>query len=272
MSQFNEKYKSDPRSSREIIQLYRSEIEDDDSSTSLATVHYRSSQEEFDLGLEYCQSEDRWDRATGADVLAQLDWEKKAFYKETVDVLLSLLSDENTEVLYCATVGLGHRHDARAIPDLLKLVDHESEDVRYGVVHGLSRYEDPGAIAALITLSKDSDEDIRNWAIFGLGSQIETDTPEIRQALFEALDEPHDEARGEALVGLAERGDERVVSALLEEWQLDSVGILSLEAAELIADPRLNETLIDLQKSLNLDDDARMEAQLERSLKACAQK
>ncbi|EDM28006.1 lyase containing HEAT-repeat [Lentisphaera araneosa HTCC2155] len=180
-----------------------------------------------------------------------------------------MLSDPDTEVLYCTAVALGHRRDPRAIPHLIKLAKHPCEDVRYGVVHGLLTYEDPIAISCLIDLSKDSDEDVRNWAIFGLGTQIETDTLEIRDALFDSLHDSNDEARGEALIGLAERGDRRVVEALLKEWDREFIGRLSIEAAEKIADPRLLGRLESFAETMDLDDDKTYQNQLNRAIKSC---
>ena len=104
---------------------------------------------------------------------------------------------------------------------------------------GLLGQEHTDAINTLINLAKDSDTDVRNWALFGLGSQIDINTPEIRNALFEGLDEVDDEACSEALIGLATRGDPRVVDAILKEWEGDSISQLSIEAAENIGDLRL---------------------------------
>ncbi len=70
---------------------------------------------------------------------------------------------------------------------------------------------------ALIELSADSDFDVRNWATFGLGTLIDLDTPEIREALRQRLDEEDDELRGEAFVGLAKRGDTACIAPLLRE-------------------------------------------------------
>jgi HEAT repeat protein len=111
--------------------------------------------------------------------------------------------------------------------------------VREGVVFGLLGHRDPQAISALILLSTDQDLDTRNWAMFGLGSQIDTDTPAIRDALASGLNDSDSEVRGEALVGLASRHDQRALEALPQELEKDDVGTLALEAAELLADPAL---------------------------------
>ncbi|MEH2147231.1 hypothetical protein [Nostoc sp.] len=135
---------------------------------------------------------------------------------------------------------------------VIRLKSHPSPSVRYGVVFGLLGYEDELAISTLIELSSDRDGDVRNWATFGLGSQIETDTTAIREALYqrfinENTDENY-EIYAEALVGLAKRKDSRILTRLIEELLSDYVGVLAVEAAEEFADSRLYPALMQLQQ------------------------
>ena len=120
--------------------------------------------------------------------------------------------------------------------------------------------------------SGDDDHDVRNWAVFGLGSQIDTDSPEIREALRQALTDPDHEVRGEGLVGLAKRGDSAIVPDLLHEWRDDDVSILSLEAAEECRDPRLHHRLKQFTEILTLDDDPFFARQLAAAIEACTPK
>jgi HEAT repeat protein len=72
------------------------------------------------------------------------------------------------------------------------------------------------------------------------------------------VDENH-EIRGEALVGLAKRRDERVLEPLIKELSSDSVGILAVEAAKEIGDARLSSVLRQL-KRWNIDKNLLAEA------------
>lgn len=272
MNRHDELYENDTTPSSDVARRYREVFFDDERDLSLALIHYRGGEEEFYLGQKYCASNDPGDRGTGAEILAQLGWGDRTFLKESVQILIPLLADTDYNVVYAAAVALGHRHDESAIPALLPLVDHPESLVRYGVVHGLSGHEDPRAIAALIMLAADDDRDVRNWAVFGLGTQIDADSPEIRGALRRALSDSDHEIRGEALVGLARRGDDAIVPELLNEWKDDEVSILSIEAAEETRDPRLYPRLSQFTEILTLDDDPFFAKQLGDAIAACKPK
>ncbi|MBN8458732.1 MAG: HEAT repeat domain-containing protein [Verrucomicrobia bacterium] len=265
----DERYKDDATPSREVAQKYREAIRDDERDVSLALLHYRGGDDEFLLGKEYSLSNDAGDRATGADILAQLGWGDQAFQDESVAILTELLDDPDSYVIYRAAVGLGHRGATSAIPSLLKHTEHPDSLVRFGVVFGLSGHEDDRAISALIRLTRDEDHDVRNWAVFGLGSQNDADSPEIREALRQALTDPDHEIRGEALVGLAKRRDSTIIPELLYEWRDNEVSILSIEAAEKTRDSRLYHRLKSFTEILTLDDDPRFAAQLADAIEAC---
>jgi HEAT repeat protein len=271
-TRYNEHHENDATPSREIAQRYRAAIHDEDRDVSLALLHYRGGEDEFRLGKEYCLSGDAGDRATGADILAQLGGRDQAFREESIEILTGLLDDPDSYVVYCAAVGLGHRAAESAIPDLLKHVDHPDPLVRDGVVFGLSGHEDDRAIDALIRLAGDVDHDVRNWAVFGLGSQIETDSPDIRETLRQALTDPDHEIRGEALVGLAKRGDASIVPELIHEWRDDDVSLLSLEAAEECRDPRLHHRLNQFTRLLTLENDPYFARRLAAAIEACRPK
>jgi len=68
-----------------------------------------------------------------------------------------------------------------------------------------------------VELSGDPAPRVRDWATFGLGSQIDRDDTQVRDALMARLEDPDEDTRVEALRGLAARGDERAIPPLLVE-------------------------------------------------------
>ena len=265
----DERFENDPTPSREVAQRYREAIYDEDREVTLALLHYRGGAEEFLIGKDYCTSGNAEDRATGADILAQLGWGDQTFHAESIEILTGLLGDIDDYVVCRAAVGLGQRSAKSAIPDLLKLMDHSDPQVRYGVVFGLTGHEDDRAIAGLIRLAGDDDRDVRDWAVFGLGTQIDCDSPEIREALRSALGDADHEIRGEALVGLAKRGDPGIVAELINEWKHDEISLLSIEAAGESRDPRLYHRLTRFLDILTTDDDPYFAKRLHEAIAAC---
>jgi len=270
---FNLKLENNTESSIAVVQSYRKVMMQDDVNESLALVHYRGGEEEFHIGASYLSSSDPIDRALGADVLAQLGWQDRTYLAESVDLLIPALQDEDEFVVYHVCCALGHRSDPKAIPHVLKLAQSKNENIRYGVVFALLGQDSQDAVEAMIALSKDSDLDVRNWAMFGLGSQIEADTPEIRDALLLGALDSDSEIRGEALVGLAQRKDKRAIDLLLNEWETHAdVSILSLEAAEVVASHRLYSKLVYLQKTFEFAGDTQFTSQLQSAIDSCKPK
>jgi len=269
MPRHNPQRERDPTPSRGIVAAYRATYGNEKADASLATVHYRGNREELEIGLEYTRSQDPKDRAVGADVLAQLGWSDRTFLDETFTELIRLLADEDPNVIASAAVGLGHRGDMRAVPHLVALADHADSQVRFGVAFGLLGHDSAAAIACLIRLTSDMDRKVRSWAVFGLGSQTDADTPELREALFNALDDDDLEVRGEALVGLACRSDPRTREALLAEWERDVISALSLEAAQELRDPALLQSLTEIHAQFGAEGDDYFKGKLQDALEAC---
>jgi HEAT repeat protein len=179
-------------------------------------------------------------------------------------LLETIESERHEDALEAIIIALGRTKDFRAIDQLLPFANHGSAVVRLAVAFGLLTVERPDPVEALIELSKDEDPDVRNWATFGLGSLIEIDSQSIRNSLLGRLQEADQEIRGEALVGLALRKDERVLALLLTELRSESVGILAVEAAAELANERLCASLRNLQTWWDVDKDL-----LASALEAC---
>ncbi|MES2467560.1 MAG: HEAT repeat domain-containing protein [Verrucomicrobiota bacterium] len=269
---YQEEYEAETTASGTIVEAYRLSLDSDDvySGISLAVVHYRGGQTEFDLGCYYAASQDALDRVTGADVLAQLGWGDDCFHDPSVEVLLRLVGDMDERVIVAAAYALGHRRSERGNPVVLPLIYHTNAEVRYAVVHALTGQEEGAALAGLIVLAGDADRDVRNWAAFGLGTISDMDTPGIREALARLLDEPDAEIRGEALIGLAKRHDPRAAPALLRELAGPFHGNWCLEAAELLSRPELLPLLLELRAKICPKDEAAFSADLDQAIAACS--
>jgi HEAT repeat protein len=260
----------DPRSTEELLEAHRLEREDEGSNWSaLWTIMRRGGRQEFEVGRRLSESAAPVDRVIGANLLAQLGAGSPVFQDEVVSILIRLLDDPDLDVVCSAALGLGHRNDPRAIEHLVALSQHPAGRVRYGVAFGLLAQDDPRAISALLQLSADDDLDTRNWAMFGLGTQIDTDTAAIREALANGLNDPDPEVRGEALVGLARRHDGRAMQALTRELEREDVVVLALEAAEILADRTLLSHLERLLASLPPDANSYFRDRLLEAIAAC---
>ncbi len=196
-------------------------------------------------------------------------------------VLLNMLQQEtDPHVLNSIGVAFGHLDDPRAIGPLTRLKNHPHEDVRFGVVLGLLGHEKQEAIQALIELSSDPDRDVRNWATFGIANHIEMETPEllalldtsaIREALLARATEDDPEIRGEALIGLAVRKDERVIDLLRRELEGEFFGIWAVEAAGILGDPAFFPVVKALWERLDPREKQKgwFERQFQETLEAC---
>jgi HEAT repeat protein len=226
--------------------------EDPTGRIAIGQLHRIASREVLDGALALCGDSDPINRQIGADVLAQLGHSRRGFepvfVEERVAGLLGLLAAESvgsgdSRVLNAACVAFGHLRDARAVPALLDLRLHEHEDVRRSVAFGLSSYDVPEAINGLIALSTDPVDDVRDWATFGLGQLIKSDTPAIRAALRARVKDSCLDVRNEAIEGLAERGDEAALPALIGELSCGNISSGLLDAATKLATLELCEAL-----------------------------
>ncbi len=223
-------YRNDPRSTDELLGLALTKEADRDDDAywkPIAALQHRLPQI-LERVQELSGSSEEKSRDTAATILGQ-GWVGTKFTSDRcAEILLQMLAKEpSPSVLASIIFALGHLHDSRAVEPLVILRTHPDAHVRYAVVSSLCGHDDSQAIGAMIACSSDPDRDVRNWATFGLGAQIETDTPAIREALIARLDEEDDEIRGEAIVGLARRGDFQVLAPLLKELNSHEPEVLS---------------------------------------------
>jgi HEAT repeat protein len=174
------------------------------------------------------------------------------YIPEVIPELLAMLDQSQpVEVLVAVIEALGHAWTESACLAVVPFADHPDEAVRLAAVRSM-----PGGVdtiagsttvaAVLIERFHDDDSEVRDWATFGVGSMLDIDSDEIRFALRGNLEDPEYDVQCEALVGLARRGDLSAVEPTIRMLTGESVGRLAVEAAGLLADPKLLPALNDL--------------------------
>jgi HEAT repeat protein len=186
--------------------------------------------------------------------------------------------ETDADVLEAIFVAFSHLGEADVIEPALKYRGYPDPDVRQGVVLALTGYEDQRAVDALIELSHDQAGHVRDWATFALGQQLVLDTPVIREALADRLTDSDYETRCEGIIGLALRGDRRVIPVVSKELASDSVSCTVVEAATAIPDPQFYPLLlalrdVALQEPADASDESTKRwhiAILDEAIKACS--
>jgi HEAT repeat protein len=214
--------------------------------------------EVLDLATHWCRSEDPLRRAREADVLAQLGrahgHASLNFPVETFEMLSELVVTE-TEVrpLSSAVYALGHLGNPASVPVAVRHAANLDPDVRHAVAFALGCYPNrPEAVNVLLKLTTDEDEHVRDWATFAIGVLGAADTVEIRDALVDRLSDPNEDAREEAVVGLAKRKDRRVLEPLLEMLAEPESGTRPFEAAAMLLDMSLSDSQLTRDDYVNL--------------------
>jgi PBS lyase HEAT-like repeat len=211
------------------------EYDDDAPWEAVSILRLRGGAGVFEVAKLYCASENPKARARGLSVLAQLDAGKpdgeRPFMAECVSIAIKHIREPDEEIARCAAWALSHLGTERAVATLIDLRSHPDADVRHAVANCIDLRKHPEGVNILSALMEDKNEVVRDWATFALGNDavIEggvrrfTDSPEIRAAFRKRLDDSYQEARREAIWGLALRNDPLGVELLLkhlesEEW------------------------------------------------------
>lgn len=225
-------------------------------------LHLSATPETVLLGQKFYQSLNWHKRLLAVNIFNQLLIKDKTgghahtpyALEESQAILCEALNETNMEIIGSAICGLGHRPTPRALPHLISFASHEDASIRYHLACTLGSYDDNLAIDTLVKLATDEDDDVRNWATFELGSiHTDIDNQIIREVLWHnVFDENHD-VSGEALKGLAERKDLRIIDVLKERLTPDC-WVYEFDAAELMADPSLYPYLESIQKSTENED------------------
>ena len=217
----------------------------------VSELRKRPNNDVFTKSFELAKSNDDLQKIIGLDILQQLGFEPRFNKKETLDLHFELLEvAQSNRVLVSIFHGIGHNNDELEDWQISKLVEFKNQtntEVKHALISALSGIENLQAISALIEFTKQKEPSIRNWATFGIGTQIDTDNAEIRNALWNLVGDSDYDTKSEAIVGLAKRNDEKIKKVILAELQSDSFGTLLFDAILALGDddylPILNDKL-----------------------------
>ena len=231
---------------KSLIGLALQEWGSDQSWKAISELQMRGAPETLALVQRLAKSRNYRKRALGMYVASQLCKRQKGgrvgsieyAVEATQELLLAGLHDTSTEVHRAAISGMGHRPHPLAVPQLVNFASHPEQEIRFAVAVALGSYSGAESINTLIRLAKDESDAVRDWATFALGSIHEVDNAEVRDLLWANAHDNDEDVRGEALVGLAVRKDERIIPILLDRLDTNC-RVFELNASEEIASPLL---------------------------------
>jgi len=222
-------WSDDQRTTEELFQAsLQGDYEDEAAWDAVAALRLRGTEEVFQLASKYCKSEAPLERARGLDVLGQLGAGKskplseRPHFDECIAIAIEHLHDPDPLVVNSAAWALAHSGGDAAVSALIPMRKNPDPDVRWAVANGLNSAERADAIATIIELMDDPNDKVRDWATFALGTQCSVDSTEIREALRKRLNDSYEEARDEAVWGLAQHGDPQGIKMLIDRLSADA--------------------------------------------------
>jgi HEAT repeat protein len=247
------------------------DVESDDTWDHVFALRKSGTRTVLEKAVRWCQDADPFRRSIGVSVLAQLGTDGKSYPEEAHAMIRSMIQSENDhEVMTSLISAVNFRGMKEGVSWLIALSQHPSEDIRWRVAWGLPMPDscDPHlgrqVVDTLMQLLLDPEPQVRDWATFSL-SMTEEDTPQLREALLERMQDTDFNTRSEAAVGLAKRKEPRGLKPLFDCLKSDQVGELYVEAAEMYADPSLKPALVSLRKWWDVNPEL-----LERAIAACS--
>ena len=212
--------------------------EDDGRWDAIGKLRTSGGRQIFERAMAWCGSGDERKQLSGVDILAQIgrsiEHGVTDYADESYPVIEAiLLHDPSTEIKSSAIAALSFLENPAAIPLICSFRSNPVAEIRFSVACALGPpfANDDLAVETLLELMRDEDEDVRDWATFNLGSLGDADSPAIREALVERLGDSFPDAREEAIEALAKRKDLRVLPALKESLQAETMCLCAEEAA-----------------------------------------
>ncbi len=201
---------------------------------NIKVLRSRPSKELFLKCAELTKSNNPKIRKIGIDVLAQLGLPPRPFLNETLEIYFDLIGIEtDPEVLMSLLYSIGHNNDElnnEQIDKICSFINNDNNWVKEGLVFSLLGIENLNAIETLIKLSSDKLSHVRDWATFGIGTQSYRNNKKIREALWNRVNDKHQDTKLEAIAGLAKRKDSRVNDIIKREIIDGEYGTLLFEA------------------------------------------
>ncbi len=191
--------------------------------------------------------------------------------QEQLKILETALHDPDPQVFSSAASALVALRMTERVELPLELLisrlTDEDGDVRFSIAFALGGCEKAPALKSLILLTRDQDDMVRNMATMSLGGLCESNSEEIREALFERLEDALEDTRLEALSGLAAKKDARALPLVQDALRAETIDEAVVEAAKSLKDPSLWEPLKDLESWWDEDPEL-----LQEAIQACMPK
>jgi hypothetical protein len=170
---------------------------------ALVELHFRASQEVFDLACKLTESEQVEERVLGCNILGQLGTPDRVFPRESTSQLLKMLAHEShPSVVASAIIALSQIGAEEAIDVAKEYCQHWDSQVRCAIASSLGSYDCDIAGELLILLSADKNDEVREWATYWLGFHKSGDTNAVLRALRARLLDAKGYIRKDAKLGL----------------------------------------------------------------------
>ena len=223
----------------------------------------------FDIGMHFLKSPQPGQRAIAADLLGCVAARDPEQRRAVASALVrGLAVEDEYDVAWSMLIAIGPTETPETIPTLCLWATDEDAELRslavqsLGMVMAENRHTGDG-IDALISAMEDPDDNVGFWATYALGTLVGIDEKNIHTALSKRLFDPNNDIRMEAVVGLARRGDERVVSSIEQALREADVSPRAFDAAIVAANPVLLPALQRANRSEVSDE------QYEAAVRAC---
>ena len=228
------------RSVDELVSAAIDAADDDSRWEVIRELHALGNREVFERAMLLAHSGTPPQRILGAEILGQLHEQ----VEDAMPTLVEMLRDDDAGVAEAVVHALAQQQQPRIIEPLTRMAEHPAANVRWAVATALADLiADERAQRILLALMRDDDTSVRDRATFAIGSLSDHDSPRIRSALFERLQDDDRSVANEAALGLARRRDARAIAYIaraVEVADAEEIG----EAVDEITSPEMLPELL----------------------------